>query len=967
MEIETLDADSIDWYQVSCDKRCTHYLFLSQPESILCRPVSRRTSEEYTHFRNCSITKAVLVVDNVSVPPKKKGDVLAERFLKLERQGHSIEWLATAALVMFSLPRPSPFPNDGVYWSEEPKLVTLWKKTPDASLGFSIMTRQMGSGSVFDKVILVKKFSEKSNEGLIGKFGHIQCINGELLDGLSIDEATSIFKGAQQTSVQLIVRFIHPLKLEGNTPSPTCAHRPDSLYLEIEETTPHHAPPIPLFIFGDNPTVCSSLADFLSMSKEGLASSPSLKNLTTPSSVSSTSYLLSQQNSPRGSSEDVDQVLGDQVSWHSFSSDEYIDRQEASHNYFDKLDHEQCDAGTPRQQPVSTSVSDFRFVVQTLKDASGTRPFAHLFMKSVGLYLVALDLEDVAFDPLIQYENMLFWLNLIHMYLRTSTLERVFIVGMCKRSELEEHVKSKIVQCVELFKIALVKSGSLSQIFQFFEFDQDNPQQSTKELCIHVSHCLGILIERAPVFEAEFSKVMFQPSPHYHSVCTKLMSSSKQRPFVLDLNSFINSSCSQSQHMHLIRTLAAYAPIWIDDDNKACLVCPRLIVELMKSLMVVEHAARVYKDEFTFRYHLPILNYPFVKKKIEAQGLKNEAEQLKLLACMKRFHFLFSIGPSTDPNKQRFLVPYLASEECVEHAKFQQWDPQYVWKNFGTPSCITLYAELRFPATLQFFHSLLAVLLAQLLNHPPAGRDYHYFIKLGCKQAVLYLNYENEEKEVFLKYHPIQNVVEFRLPASGKTREQWLLKGVNNCLMSAYTSILPAPEDGNFPIVYCIPIPLSSQEPPGEALLPLQRLKELSSDGTSTPDDDTADDLLQYKYLDVKVSRSALFSTIFKSNPTLRTWASSDPEAKVLPADLNEELSKELSSSDAWRKLGVELGVLDTKDINLWTHNPHKYGNGCIVMGKWKDSDCTWQQLVAALNKIGHQRLATKVSKCMKE
>lgn len=440
----------------------------------------------------------------------------------------------------------------------------------------------MGSESVFNRVILVKRFSEKSIESQIGKFGHIQSINGELLDGLSIDMATHTFKTAQQTFVQLIVRFIHPVKPDDNSSTPT-VRRPNSLNLAKVETTPPivtNAPPFPLFIFGDNHTVCKNLAYFLSMSEEELASSPSLWNLTTPSSVSSTTCLMSQQNSPRGSSEDGDRLptlSGDQggvVSWHSFGSDECMDRLEASHSYFEKQDGEMLGAraasngDTLKQQQPLLSASDFRFVVQTLKDASGTRPFAHLFMKSVGVYLVALDLEDVAFAPLIQYENVLYWLNLIHMYARPSTLERVFIVGMCKRSELDEDTEQQICKCVNLFRKALEKSALFTQFCQFLEFDQDNPQQSTKDLCSHVSRCLGILIERASHFEPEFFKVMFQPSPHYQSVCTKLMSSYKRRPIVLDLNSSIDSSCPQPQRTHLVRTLAAYAPVWIDDDSK---------------------------------------------------------------------------------------------------------------------------------------------------------------------------------------------------------------------------------------------------------------------------------------------------------------------------------------------------------------------------------------------------------------
>ena len=99
-----IDSNDPSWYRLACAAECTHYLFLSQPETI-CRPlVPKRAdlqSEDYAFFRECSITKAVVVVNRF--PSKKTSDIpLADRFLKLERQDRTIEWLATAALVMFS-------------------------------------------------------------------------------------------------------------------------------------------------------------------------------------------------------------------------------------------------------------------------------------------------------------------------------------------------------------------------------------------------------------------------------------------------------------------------------------------------------------------------------------------------------------------------------------------------------------------------------------------------------------------------------------------------------------------------------------------------------------------------------------------------------------------------------------------------------------------------------------------------
>lgn len=992
IESVSIDSDDPRWYPLSRDNNCTHYLFLNLPESAISRPVTGRgpetqATEEYINFKECSITTAVIVVDKF--PPKKKTDTLAERFLKLEKQGHTSEWLATAALVMFSLPRPSPFPDDGAFWSKEPKLVTVWKKNPDASLGFSIMTRQMGDNSVFNKVVLVKRFAEKTMEGSIGKFGHIQSINGELLDGLNIEAATQTFKNTQRTFVQLIVRFIHPVKQGESTPSPTDT-RPNTLGKMEASTLPTVAAsvPLPLFIFGDNQTLCKNLAYFLSGSEEELST---MIPAATPSSVCSTSCLLSL-NSPRGS-EEGDRILtlgssggeGTRSSGHILESDECVERCEVSSSYFEKQNGEMVDnrattdSVTTRHQCMSSLCvpSDFRFVVQSLKDTTSQRPFVQLFMKSVGLYLVALDLEDVAFDPLIQYENMLYWLNLIHFYVRPSNLERVLIVGMHKPSELDQETKDKIQRCLGLFNKALENNslvlnelyhytGSSSQETFIYEFDQDQPHASTRVLCSHISRCLGILMERANHFEVEFFKVMFQPSLYFDVAYGKLATNPKQKLFLLDLNSFVDSSCSHLERVHLARTLSAFAPVWIDDiDNKVCVVYPRLIVELIKSFLQLDEARRVFKDEFTFRYRLPILNYPFVKKKIGEQGLTDEAEQLKLLACMKKFNLLFAISPSSEPLKQRFLVPYLATEECAELGVFQQWDSQYVGKIFGPPNCITLYAELQFPATLQFFHSVLAVLFAQLLSHQPVSHDHHYYIKLGCKQAVLPLNHENEDREVFLKYHPIQNIVEFRLPSSVRKRECWLLKAVNNCLIAAYKNILPAPADDNYHIAYCVPA--SPQESTGLAFAPLQTMKELSSDVKTGPDDDLVDDLVYCKHLDLQVTKNDNILTMFKNKPELKAWAGSAREAKELPVDLYDEAAKLLSSSDSWKSLGVELHILETKDINLWTHNPHRLGNGFAVMQKWKESDCTWQNLVEALDKIGHGALAKKVSKSFKE
>ena len=52
---------------------------------------------------------------------------------------------------------------------------------------------------------------------------------------------------------------------------------------------------------------------------------------------------------------------------------------------------------------------------------------------------------------------------------------------------------------------------------------------------------------------------------------------------------------------------------------------------------------------------------------------------------------------------------------------------------------------------------------------------------------------------------------------------------------------------------------------------------------------------------------------------------------------------------DKWALLGSRLGLIETNDINFYKNNPHKGGNGELILKRWKDSDCSYKDLVAAL------------------
>ena len=73
------------------------------------------------------------------------------------------------------------------------------------------------------------------------------------------------------------------------------------------------------------------------------------------------------------------------------------------------------------------------------------------------------------------------------------------------------------------------------------------------------------------------------------------------------------------------------------------------------------------------------------------------------------------------------------------------------------------------------------------------------------------------------------------------------------------------------------------------------------------------------------------------------------PPPKI-PTHLFLDWSKKLSGTgDKWALLGSKLGLLQTDDIQFYKQYPHKGGNGELILRMWKDSDCSYKELVAAL------------------
>ena len=64
-----------------------------------------------------------------------------------------------------------------------------------------------------------------------------------------------------------------------------------------------------------------------------------------------------------------------------------------------------------------------------------------------------------------------------------------------------------------------------------------------------------------------------------------------------------------------------------------------------------------------------------------------------------------------------------------------------------------------------------------------------------------------------------------------------------------------------------------------------------------------------------------------------------------------------------WTGVAMELHLLTRDEINFFRYNMTSKGNGCQVMDRWKESNCSLQDLVDALKVVGLEEMAKRVRK----
>ena len=197
--------------------------------------------------------------------------------------------------------------------------------------------------------------------------------------------------------------------------------------------------------------------------------------------------------------------------WLPFDSDQSMRRGSICSNYANS-DHACPTAPVTSKTPKITrmlSVKNManRHYVPQMFTAGFERRFAHIFLRTAGLYLVTGWLKDLADDPLIQFENLSFWLRLVQQ--RTVGDEkRTIIVGMYNSQEKES--LPQILSYVDILSEALHESDLHKQLFDqnqykrpasgkhnyVFKFDVAHAVDSCYELYSRIEQCMDLFVEK---------------------------------------------------------------------------------------------------------------------------------------------------------------------------------------------------------------------------------------------------------------------------------------------------------------------------------------------------------------------------------------------------------------------------------------------------------------------------------------
>ena len=430
----------------------------------------------------------------------------------------------------------------------------------------------MAQKSPYPRIVLMKSFNSDCNAQLktqLGKYTHIQSFNGILLDGLNIDTATTIIqKSSHLSKIQLVVRYIHPIK------SDTLSGGLAGGLEKFNVVTPIFSPvtrelmtlPIPLMILGDSPRLYRELFRNLSkplddsrcMSRPVSSDSGRLQNhasTPTPPEPSRLQIPYAKSDTSGSGCDSYDEVDFSNDYSALSQSDKYVSRALVPHNLFCK-----CNNGSSGGSAVTTLSLPFpaaavppsyqQYIVSMFTQGMDRR-LVHLFLRQSGIYIITVSLKYMIEDPQIQFENLSYWIRLVQGCVEPRGIKRIIIVVM--KDILKENVA-----CMDNLKHA-IREADYENLYEhhgspIILFDRDMVRSSLDNLCCAISRCMELMMMRAWYMNKTFFKMVFEPFAALNMVLCHLSSSP-----AITMSSDAVLSIYKNTHSHYFENLAAFS------------------------------------------------------------------------------------------------------------------------------------------------------------------------------------------------------------------------------------------------------------------------------------------------------------------------------------------------------------------------------------------------------------------------
>ena len=209
-----------------------------------------------------------------------------------------------------------------------------------------------------------------------------------------------------------------------------------------------------------------------------------------------------------------------------------------------------------------------RYILQ-LPQKKLDRRFTHIFFRRSGLYLITVGLVEMMGDPLIQFENLCYWLRQVQTYVGPENVKRIVIVGV-HETLAGDHVRQRKIDSFVMKLERAVREADFKQIMEIsrerliISFNLNTPQESKKLLCQCINNCMAVMIERVFYYEEKtgFYQHTFEPFTQLSSVASKVSGIKAIVATSKDLE-----DCYNYSDEHYRETLANYSQACISTEG----------------------------------------------------------------------------------------------------------------------------------------------------------------------------------------------------------------------------------------------------------------------------------------------------------------------------------------------------------------------------------------------------------------